>query len=438
MSELPKLGLCMIVKDEKHCIERCLESVSKHIDTWLICDTGSTDGTQDIIREFFKKKGIPGEVVEIPWEGFGKSRTKAFTLAKERMEYAFVIDADDSLVGKPNWPKTWTGDCYTLAIKRGDFLWYRNQIFKTELDWRYEGILHEYASCDKLASSESINIKLGGDYHIEARTEGGRNIDITPGEKYLKDAEILLDALTNENSPHYEPENTRYAFYLAQSYFDSGEWELAKEWYLKRAQCGGWEEEVFYSMMRVGILNTILERPWAEILDSFLQCWSYRPCRAEPLWQISRLYRQNGNPRLAYLFAKQGISIPHPENDILFISHDVYDWQMLDEIAACAFYVHNFEEGLAACKMLLKNPRFPKEHHDRIKDNANHYAKAIEDRNAGLASAADKAKELTAQENASKSRPKTYKNKKGKKRRGPTQSKQKNARSEGFDKSILR
>jgi len=439
MSDLPKLGLCMIVKDESHVIERCLESVAKHIDTWLVCDTGSTDGTQEIIREFFKKKGIPGEVIDIPWEGFGRSRTKAFELAKERMEYAFVIDADDTLEGNPSWPKNWSGDCYTLAIKRGDFLWYRNQVFKTELNWRYEGILHEYASCDKLAANEATTIKLGGNYHIEARTEGARNVDITASEKYLKDAEILLDALTNENSPYYEPENTRYAFYLGQSYFDAGEYEQAKEWYLKRAQCGGWEEEVYYSMYRVGILNCILERPWQEILDAFLQCWSYRPCRSEPLWQIARLYRQNGNPRLCYLFAKQGLNIPLPESDILFISHEVYDWQMLDEIAASAFYVQNFEEGMAACKMLLKNPNFPKEHHQRTKDNINHYISAIEERNSTMKTLEQRARELQqAEQGQSETKKKTFKNRKGKKRKGPTQSRKKQKRSEGFDKSMLR
>ena len=439
MSDLPKLGLCMIVKDESHVIERCLESVSKHIDTWLICDTGSTDGTQDIIREFFKKKGIPGEVVEIPWEGFGKSRTKAFQLAKERMKYAFVIDADDTLEGNPAWPNTMTADAYTCAIKRGEFLWYRNQIFKTECDWRYEGVLHEYASCDKLSTNEAVTIKLGGDYHVEARTEGGRNLDITPQEKYLKDAEILTDALTNEKSPYFEPENTRYAFYLAQSYFDAGEYELSREWYLKRAQCAGWEEEVYYSMFRVGIINAILERPMHEIVEAFLQCWSYRPNRAEPLFQIARLYRNNGNPRLGYLYAKQGLNIPYPENDILFISHEVYQWQLLDEIAASAFYLHHFEEGMAASKMLLNMPEFPKEHHQRTRDNIKHYENAIVERNENMKSIEQRAKELKeAEESSPTPKPKSFKNRKGKKRKGPTQSKKKHKKSEGFDKSMLR
>jgi len=47
---LPTICLCMIVKNEAAVIERCLASVRPLIDTWVISDTGSTDGTQDLIR----------------------------------------------------------------------------------------------------------------------------------------------------------------------------------------------------------------------------------------------------------------------------------------------------------------------------------------------------------------------------------------------------
>ena len=432
-----KLGLSMIVKDEEHVIERCLESIYKYIDYWVICDTGSTDKTKEVIQNFFDKKKIPGEVVDIPWEGFGKSRTKALELAKEKMKYAWMIDADDSIAGTPILPEKMNAGAYTLRIKRGDFTWYRNHIFDLDLNWRYEGVLHEYAACDN--HENLVALKLDGNYHIEARTEGGRNVDITSQEKYLKDAEVLLDALTNDKSPFYEPNNVRYLFYLAQSYFDSGEFALAKEWYLKRAQAGGWEEEVFYSMYRVGICNCLLETQWNEIQDAFLQAWSYRPCRAEPLWQIARLYRQNGNPRLGYLFAKQGLSLDFPEQDILFIAHDIWEWQLLDEVAASAFYLHKFEEGLAACEMLLKNPKFPKEHVERTKENRQHYLNAIKERDANLKEY-NKVRE-TARLKDTKEEPKkqkTYKNRKGKSKKGPTKSKKKNPRSQGFDPSILR
>tara|TARA_R110000824_G_scaffold116197_2_gene267578 strand:+ start:2293 stop:3540 length:1248 start_codon:yes stop_codon:yes gene_type:complete len=411
MSDMPKIGLCMIVKDEEHCIERCLESIYKYINYWVICDTGSTDKTKEVIQNFFDEKKIPGEVIDIPWEGFGASRSKALELAKGKMQYAWMIDADDSVVGTPDIPKTMSVDAYTLKIKRGDFTWYRNHIFNLDCDWKYEGVLHEYAACDK--GNDLVAVKLGGDYHIEARTEGGRNVNVTGQEKYLKDAEVLLDALTNEKSPFYEPNNIRYLFYIAQSYFDAGEHELSKEWYLKRAQAGGWEEEVFYSMYRVGICNCILERPWNEIQDAFLQAWSYRPCRAEPLWQLSRLYRQNGNPRLAYLFAKQGLGFEFPEQDILFIAHDIWDWQLLDEIAATAFYLHKFEEGLAACNLLLRNPRFPKEHHERTRENVNHYTNAIKEQNEQRLELEKKTDKLRKSESQVEDiQPKTYKKRK--------------------------
>ena len=49
-----------MVNNESHVIERMLESVYPYIDYWVIQDNGSTDGTQDIIKNFFNEKGIPG------------------------------------------------------------------------------------------------------------------------------------------------------------------------------------------------------------------------------------------------------------------------------------------------------------------------------------------------------------------------------------------
>lgn len=61
-----KTTIClnMIVKNERAVIERCLQSVVKYIDYWVICDTGSTDGTQQKIQHFFQSNNVPGELFQ--------------------------------------------------------------------------------------------------------------------------------------------------------------------------------------------------------------------------------------------------------------------------------------------------------------------------------------------------------------------------------------
>ena len=369
--------LCMIVKDEEKIIERCLESMLPYIDRYDITDTGSSDNTKQVIKDFFDKHGIPGDVYDVEWQGFGKSRTAALENCKDKATYAWMIDADDFVEGKFEYPPVMDLDAYSLSIKRGNFTWYRNQIFNTETPWEYLGVLHEYAACPKRGQDLKIGRIRGEHYSIQARTEGARNQNITAKEKYTKDAAVLEDALNNKESPHYEPDNERYQFYLAQSWFDAGEIEKALENYEKRVNMGGWEEEVYYALYRCAICKAMLQRTEMEVAKAFIDAWSYRPIRAEPLVNLARLYRMNNKPRHAYLYASQAVKIPMPHNDILFIENECYDWVAVDEFAAVAFYVYRFEEGLQATEWLMKNPKVPENERERIQKNHVQYTNKI-------------------------------------------------------------
>ena len=68
----------MIVKNEMANLPRCLASVAPFIDVWIIGDTGSTDGSQNFIRAFFAKLGIPGEIHEFPFIDFTQARNEAY------------------------------------------------------------------------------------------------------------------------------------------------------------------------------------------------------------------------------------------------------------------------------------------------------------------------------------------------------------------------
>ena len=79
----PRLCLCMIVKNEIGVLPRSLPTIAPHIDYWVISDTGSTDGTQRVIREYFERRGVPGELHECAWRNFGHNRTEAFERARQ-------------------------------------------------------------------------------------------------------------------------------------------------------------------------------------------------------------------------------------------------------------------------------------------------------------------------------------------------------------------
>lgn len=389
-----RLSLCMIVKNESHVILECLNSVYKMIDYWVIVDTGSTDGTQDIIKNFFAEKNIPGELIESEWKGFGPSRTEALNAVKGKAEYIYMIDADDYVQGEFKLPPGNEVDSYALRLGREEFSWWRNQIFKTDSDWEYVGVLHEYAHCK--GKEQPIIVKLEGNYRVVARTVGARNVGVTPIEKYSKDAETLEKALIDE------PGNIRYQFYLGQSYFDSQQWEKAITAYMKRVDMGGWNEEIYYSLYRIAIAKAMLNKEWGEIMEAFLMAYNCRPNRAEPLYHIAQIYRTKFNmPAIAFVFAKAAMEIPFPANDILFVPDVLYNYAIIDEVAATAHAAGQFELGYNCCRRLLMENKIPKSEIPRIQGNLQQYANIIDNINK---------QQMTYQQNMRQNMPKIQEN----------------------------
>ena len=147
--------LNMIVKNESAVIRRCLDSVRPIIDYWVIVDTGSTDGTQQIIREHFKD--IQGELHQRPWQDFAHNRSEALVLARGHGDYVFVIDADEILEITPGFemPRL-ESDSYNVQIKYSGCTYLRRQLVSNALPWRYEGVLHEYMTCEQAQTEQCL------------------------------------------------------------------------------------------------------------------------------------------------------------------------------------------------------------------------------------------------------------------------------------------
>ena len=319
----PTICLNMIVKNESKIITRLLTTVLPIIDTYCICDTGSTDMTKEIIKEFFDMRCIEGKIIEEPFKNFGHNRTVALHAAKEMADYLLFLDADMKLVIDPTFDKSkLTADVYTFAQGSDTFNYFNVRIIKTALNFRCVGSTHEYYDITGPKKEEQLNT-----IKINDIGDGGCKED-----KFTRDIRLLEEDL-KEN-----PKNERTYFYLANSYKNAGNLEKAIENYKKRIIIGGWVEENWYSRLELGkcYMKTGKE---AEAIKTWLEAYGYHPKRAENLYEIVKHYRIKGQHQLSYIFYKLAKEIPYPSDNVLFIHKDVYNYLLDYEFSIIAYYI---------------------------------------------------------------------------------------------------
>jgi tetratricopeptide (TPR) repeat protein len=343
----PTLCLNMIVKNESKVILRILNSVVDIIDTYCICDTGSTDDTVLLIENFFREKGISGKVVIEPFRDFGYNRSFALKACETvSADYILLLDADMIFWKNPNisssdFKKLLTSDAYHVYQGCETYYYKNTRIVRNYMGYKYWGVTHEYVESPKNATQNRLERDI---VFIKDIGDGGSKQD-----KFLRDIRLLLKGLEEI------PNNDRYTFYLANSYKDSGQYENAIEYYKKRTELGGWIEEVWYSFYNIGKCWKSLNEPEKAIcawMDAF-HAW---PNRIENLYEIVQHYRCNGKNQIAYMFycIADRMRKDHLERDYLFMQRDIYDYKLDFELSIIAFYVNldNYDINIINMRVL--------------------------------------------------------------------------------------
>lgn len=368
--EEKKLCLTMIVKNESAIIERCLESVKDIVDVVSICDTGSTDNTVEVIVNFLQKNNIPGKVHKHEWQNFGHNRTLSAEAAKQTINelnfspkdtYLLFLDADMVLeIGKDFDKTQLVDDGYLVQQKFQGYTYYNLRLGRAHLPWKSVGVTHEYWSSQSPDPPTKLNSLV-----IDDREDGGCKTD-----KFERDLKLLTKGLQDE------PENERYMFYCAQVNKTLKKYDEAVRLFKARIEKGGWIEEVWYSKFLIGECYAEMGF-WDQALHWYLDAYEYNPARAEPLQKIATHYRLDAKNQLAYLFAKHASKIPKPENQILFLSNAVYDYQLDEELSIASFYTPFKEDGLIASNKLLLKKTLPQNVRDQTVKNILFYVENL-------------------------------------------------------------
>jgi glycosyltransferase involved in cell wall biosynthesis len=356
-----KICLNMIVKNESKIIERCIKSVYHLIDTWCIVDTGSTDGTQEIIKELLKDK--PGELIERPWVNFGHNRNEALRYGEKWGDWILLTDADMVLVDEGFDKSTLNPsiDGYEVIQDNHGVRYNNYRLLRASRNWQCIGVTHEYYSpADGIKTRDLIPALWFNDI-----SDGGSKSD-----KFERDIRLLEQGLIDE------PNNHRYMFYLAQSYRDIQQWDKAIHWYEKCAETSTWDEEAWFAAYMVGWCMCGAGKPVQETSVALYKAWMMRPWRNEPVFQMAMEFKKAGAWDNAYQLLKVAASMDYPHRDSLFISAVLYEGASIDEFAVAAYHVGKHQEAIAATQKLLTSP-YGEKNSERLNNNILYSEKAL-------------------------------------------------------------
>lgn len=361
----PLLGLVMIVKDESRGIRETLESLKPFIDHWSLLDTGSTDGTQDLVRKALD--GIPGQLHEEQFVDFGTTRSRVLELAGTTSTFTLMLSGDERLVHGDVLRSFCEAQAaaphgaYYVEVHFGDDHYDSARLATTAAGWRYAGATHEVLV--KPGAGGAPSLRVPGTHIFHDISHRDRASVIRGWKRDL----LLLSAARQQN-----PRDTRSTFYLAQTLECLGEHQAARDMYEQRVKQGGWVEEVYEALFRIARCAQALDEPWEGVQQLYLDAHSHSPHRAEPLYRIAKYWWDERNYPLMYLFAQRGAAIPYPAQSRLFIEHAIYEWKLHDLVGISGFYVGERAIGRAAAEKALAHR--PDDAH--LLDNLLHYDRA--------------------------------------------------------------
>src|SRR5579862_9287870 len=242
------LTVVIMVKNEADVIIPTLQPfVDAGITSFLVYDTGSTDGTQQIVREYFDNHDIKhAYIIEEPFIDFATSRNRALELT----EYIFVnstfmvmLDAEwytHNVAELIDFCKTHqhyiapdcSGSCYLMRLLtvQDNINNYTPRLFRHGYNVRYRGVVHE--SITDVASGivpDSVYFEYKPQQYGREKSKA----------RCARDYALLKKSLEDD------PTNMRTPFYLAQTCQFMDDWEQAIFYYQKRLDMGELSEEKY-------------------------------------------------------------------------------------------------------------------------------------------------------------------------------------------------
>lgn len=310
---MPKVSVALIVRNEAENIATCLNSVRAHVDEIVVVDTGSTDDTKQIVRQFTDR------IFDFVWcDDFGKARQYAFDQATGN--WVFWMDADDILVGGEHLreeiasapPETTSMLWKYIYVSNGvpTLEHWRERCVRNDGSYRWTGRVHETLETEQ-RDVRFYSQRVFLEHHQKhLATRSRRNLNILEAE---------FAELGDQVSP-------RTLFYLGNEYMEYAEWEKAVESYRLYLQKGTWQDERYFAAIRLGRSLRNLKR-YDKALDAYLSALKERPEFPHAYFGLAEVYYYLQMWERVIHWAEIGHQIPSPITTLFLIKTEwEYDW----------------------------------------------------------------------------------------------------------------
>lgn len=311
-----RTNICMIsmFKNESKGIRRMLESVWRHIDFYVFQDNGSTDGTADIVREFFADKNVPGFIYEVEegWVSFGWNRDHLLqtTLKNDHgCDWIMKMDCDEYLEIDADFDWSYFDnkevESFHVTAQSPGCIYYRAWIWNAKLPWKFQ---HDPAH-------EIIYLDNGRGEHFERFNlpSGFKMIGTPDGESYTVRTKYISDALKLEEKMIREESmftDLYHFWYIGKSYQDCYQGDFypfgnlhSEEFgkraifyykeYLKYMNAQGIHEMSYFTMFAIGDIYKSLG-DYESAIFYYENAEKYCPVRNEHIVCLARTYHDLG------------------------------------------------------------------------------------------------------------------------------------------------
>jgi glycosyltransferase involved in cell wall biosynthesis len=352
------LVLAIMIKNEEKRIEVSFDSVKNYCNTFVVLDTGSTDKTIEICKDYCKQNNITLHLKQEKFVNFSISRNVLLKYCDEvlsKNKFLLLLDCNDELKNGDelmNFIQQYKGNSTGFHLRQqwwtGTNLdsYFNIRMIKSHCKWTYKEVVHEYISCDDKELNKNPNNILKLDHIIlfQDRTKD----DDKSMRRFCRDKDLLFNEHLKDSTA------SRTLFYLAQTCGCLGNLTDAYKYYLLRIKEQGFLEEVYQSLFRLGEICENLGHPWEESESWFLKAFSHSQ-RAEPLIKIAEHYleynisgEKTPDYLRAYMYASMACKLCYPLNQILFVDRRCYNYKRWHVLGRCAFYAQRYKEGKEA------------------------------------------------------------------------------------------